>query len=232
MKTSPSERQHEIGQSRWFIFIQSNRKVYSDYNQTVKSNSLDLDRNRKLTLAQRKENLLSSRKILKIWTCMECFLWLWNIHNYKNLITINRWWDFYFSKNNHNSKEFLLIQLHNFSLSFPCEIITFWGFSKQCIISLLKVECKRLFIVTFWRYNVDRIMGSGHLIFFVCYRRYHHTSILGKMIVMSQKGDSCYLASTKCYSLFFHKKQKTKQLRKEETNKSDCVDHHNWGILQ
>lgn len=66
MKTSPTKRQHEIAQSRWFIFIQSNRKVCPDYNLTVKSNSSDLDRNNELTLAEGRENLFVFTKFTNI----------------------------------------------------------------------------------------------------------------------------------------------------------------------
>lgn len=73
-------------------------------------------------------------------------------------------------------KLFFLFQLY-FFLSHVKQLLLYISVHN---VDIFLSHCASLYIVTFWRYNVDHIMRSRHLICFVCYRRYDHTSIMGK----------------------------------------------------
>lgn len=177
MKTLPTKRQHEIAQSRWFIFIQSNRKVCPDYNLTVKSNSSDLDRNNELTLAEGRENLFVFTKFTNICQRKTFFLRSFTPQTLDYLPnSINTIDKIFFRELSYLKLGFFFHSIIFFP--FPCKVITFVYLPAQCEY-LLKSLCASLhchfLALQCWSHNEIKTFNL-----LVCYQRYDHTSIMGK----------------------------------------------------
>lgn len=184
MKTSPTKRQHEIAQSRWFIFIQSNRKVCPDYNLTVKSNSSDLDRNNELTLAEGRENLFVFTKFTNICQRKTFFLMSFTPQTLGYLPnSINTIDKIFFRELSYLKLVFFFHSIIFFP--FPCKVITFVYLRAQCEY-LLKSLCASLhchfLALQCWSHNEIKTFNLLCMLSTIR-SHFHH----GKMIVICLK---------------------------------------------
>lgn len=204
MKTLPTKRQHEIAQSRWFIFIQSNRKVCPDYNLTVKSNSSDLDRNNELTLAyvgERKSFCLY--KIHKHLSEENIFLRSFTPQTLDYLPnSINTIDKIFFRELSYLKLGFFFHSIIFFP--FPCKVITFVYLRAQCGY-LLKSLCASLhchfLALQCWSHNEIKTFNLLCMLSTIR-SHFHH----GKMIVICLGKGKRWTSPYKLLSPLYHKK--------------------------
>lgn len=203
MKTSPTKRQHEIAQSRWFIFIQSNRKVCPDYNLTVKSNSSDLDRNNELTLAEGRENLFVFTKFTNICQRKTYFLMSFTPQTLGYLPnSINTIDKIFFRELSYLKLVFFFHSIIFFP--FPCKVITFVYLRAQCEY-LLKSLCASLhchfLALQCWSHNEIKTFNLLCMLSTIR-SHFHH----GKMIVICLGKGKRWTSPYKLLSPLYHKK--------------------------
>lgn len=203
MKTSPTKRQHEIAQSRWFIFIQSNRKVCPDYNLTVKSNSSDLDRNNELTLAEGRENLFVFTKFTNICQRKTFFLRSFTPQTLDYLLNSINTIDKIFFRELSYLKLFFFFHSIIF-FPFPCKVITFVYLPAQCEY-LLKSLCASLhchfLALQCWSHNEIKTFNLLCMLSTIR-SHFHH----GKMIVICLRKGKRWTSPYKLLSPLYHKK--------------------------
>lgn len=203
MKTSPTKRQHEIAQSRWFIFIQSNRKVCPDYNLTVKSNSSDLDRNNELTLAEGRENLFVFTKFTNICQRKTFFLRSFTPQTLDYLPnSINTIDKIFFRELSYLKLVFFFHSIIFFP--FPCKVITFVYLRAQCGY-LFKSLCASLhchfLALQCWSHNEIKTFNLLCMLSTIR-SHFHH----GKMIVICLGKGKRWTSPYKLLSPLYHKK--------------------------